>query len=254
MINLKCSIRLLAAGVIVGSALFSYSLFAQDMSGTEILTKCESVINAPKDSDILAQLILIDKDGNQKERKLTMLQKGDEMRFVRFLSPADQKGIGFLRLAEEIQYIYLPAFKKVRRIASHIKNQSFAGTDFTYDDIGTLKYSEDYDTKLVETNAEFYVLELTPKSGMKKDYSKLKFWVQKDNYYLVKTEYFDKGFNLWKVMDQRKISKVNGYWTAQEVEMKDLKTNHRTLMHTSEIKFDKGLSDELFTERNLEKF
>jgi len=227
---------------------------AQQPSAEQILTKFESVINAPKDQDLRAKLVLTDSKGNQKERTITMLQKGDNKRLVRFLAPADQRGIGLLGLRNDVQYIYLPAFKKVRRIASHVKNQKFAGTDFTYDDIGTLKYSDDYNPRLVETTPEHYVLELTPKEGRSKDYGKLKIWIRKDIFYPVKTEFYDKAGKLWKIMERRNIEKIGKYWVSEEAEMKDLKDEHSTKMVLSEIKFDSNLSDDLFTERNLEKY
>jgi len=229
-------------------------LSAQQRSAEQILTTFESVINAPKDQDLRAKLVLIDSKGNEKERTITMLQKGDDTRLVRFLTPADQRGIGFLGLPNDVQYIYLPAFEKVRRIASHVKNQSFAGTDFTYDDMGTLKYSDDYNPKLAETTAEHYLLELTPKEGKNKDYGKLKIWVRKDIFYPVKTEFYDKAGKLWKVMERRNIEKIGSYWVSKEVEMKDLKNEHSTKMILSEIKFDSKLSNDLFTGRNLEKY
>ena len=234
--------------------LISKSLSAQQASAEQILKEFESVINAPKDQDLKAKLVLVDSKGNEKERTITMLQKGDDKRLVRFLTPADQRGIGFLGLQNDVQYIYLPAFKKVRRIASHVKNQSFAGTDFTYDDIGTLKYSDDYNPKLAETTAEHYLLELTPKEGKNKDYRKLKIWVRKDIFYPVKTEFYDKSGKLWKVMERRNIESISKYWVAKEVEMKDLTDEHSTKMILSEIKFDSKLSDDLFTERSLEKY
>ncbi|NIM57731.1 MAG: outer membrane lipoprotein-sorting protein, partial [Candidatus Aminicenantes bacterium] len=83
-------------------------------------------------------MVLIDKNGKEKDRDAVMLQKGSEKRMIKFLSPADQKGIAFLDLPNDMMYLYLPAFKKVRRIAAHIKNQKFAGTDMTYDDLGTI--------------------------------------------------------------------------------------------------------------------
>lgn len=243
------------------TAIISLSMFAvysqiqaQQLSAIEILNKFESVINAPKDQQMNGTLILIDSKGNEKERTITMMQKGDDKRLIRFLSPADQKGISFLGLPDDVQYLYLPSFKKVRRIASHIKNQKFAGTDFTYDDLGTLKYSDDYNPKLVETSDQNYVLELIPKTGKNKDYSKLKIWVRKDIMFPVKTEFYDKANRLWKVMERKQVEKIDSYWVSKEIEMKDLKEQHNSKMLLSEIKLDSNLSDNLFTERNLEKF
>jgi outer membrane lipoprotein-sorting protein len=239
--------------VTVLTIILSISAMAQDLSTYDIVKKMDAVINASKDMHQISIMILIDKDGDEKERKSEMYQKGADMRLVRFLSPADQKGISFLSLPDDVMYLYLPAFRKIRRIASHVKNESFAGTDFTYDDISTFKYEEEYNPILLETTNEFYILELTPKPNIKKDYSKLKVTIRKDNFYPVKIEHYDKGGNLWKIMERRKLEKKGNYWVSMEMEMKDLKKQHSTKSITETIELDTGLSDKVFTKRNLKK-
>ncbi len=185
-----------------------FSINAQDAyskNAQSILAKADAVINAPNDMHQFSKMILIDKNGNKKVRKSEMYQKGDEMRLVRFLSPADQKGIGFLSLPNDVMYLYLPAFHKIRRIASHVKNENFAGTDFSYDDMSSFKYAEEYNAKLLETKNSVYVLELTAKPGIKKDYSKLIMEIRKDNFYPVKISFYDKAGNLWKILTRKKM-------------------------------------------------
>ena len=224
---------------------------AQDLSALEIVKKADAVVNAPKDQYLDSKMILINKSGDQKIRETVMYQKGDEKRSIRFLSPADQKGIGFLSLPNDVKYLYLPAFHKIRKIASHIKNQSFAGTNFSYDDMSSFKYAKEYDVKLLETTAEHYVLDLIPKANIKKDYSKLKMWVAKESFYPVKIEHFDKVGNLWKVMTRGKVVKKGDYWVSMEME--DMKKQHRTKTIIEKIELDSGLSDQVFTKRNLQR-
>ena len=233
--------------------LASTQLYAQNLSALDILKKADAVVNAPQDMHQFSRMILIDKDGDEKVRNSEMYQMGDEKRLVRFLSPADQKGIGFLSLPNDVMYLYLPAFHKIRRIASHVKNENFAGTDFTYDDISSFKYSEEYDPELIETKDDVYVLKLIPKPQVQKDYSKLIIYIRKDNYYPVKIEHFDKAGNLWKIMERRKLKQIGDYWASMEMEMKDLKKVHTTKMLTDRIEFDTGLTDKVFTKRNLKK-
>ncbi len=232
---------------------WAISVAAQELSALDIVKKSDATVNAPKDQYLDSKMILINKNGDQKVRKTVMYQKGDEKRLIRFLSPADQKGIGFLSLPNDINYLYLPAFHKVRKIASHVKNQSFAGTDFSYDDMSSFKYAEEYDPKLLETTEENYVLELTPKANLKKDYSKLKMLVAKESFYPVKIEHYDKAGNLWKVMVREKVVKKGEYWVSLKMEMKDLKKQHSTQTLIEKIELDTGLSDNVFTKRNLKK-
>ncbi len=231
----------------------SISVQAQNLKAEDIAKKADAVVNAPKDQEMSIKMTLVDKNGDEKTRKMKMYQKGDEKRLVRFLSPADQKGVSFLSLPDDVKYLYLPAFHKVRRIASHIKNENFAGTDFSYDDMSSYKYAEEYNATLLDTTKEFYILELVPKPDVDKDYSKLKMWVRKDNFYPVKIEHYDKSKKLWKVMERTKIEKNGNYWITKEMEMKDLKKQHSTKMITEKVELDKGLSDKIFTKRNLKR-
>jgi len=231
----------------------SVQVKAQEPSALDVLRKVDSVINAPKDQSLKIKIIIIDKDGNEKEREAIMLQKGSNKRMIKFLSPADQKGIAFLALPGDIMYLYLPAFKKVRRIAAHIKNQKFAGTDFTYDDLGTINYTEEYNPRFIEKTEKFFVLELIPKKGIKKDYSKLKIWIRRDNFYPERVEYYDKKGDLQKIGEYRKIEKIGNYWVAREFEIHNLKEHHRTKSILVEVKFDTGLKDKLFTPRYLKR-
>lgn len=233
---------------------------ASKLSALEILKKSDSVANAPKDQEIIMEMILIDKNGKEKKREAKMWQKGSDKRMIKFLSPADVRGLAFLDLPDDIMYLYLPAFKKIRRIASHVKNTSFAGTDFTYDDMAAINFADEYDPKFIESEPEeeqvsfeYYKLELRPKKGINKDYSKLVMLVRKDNFYPIEIRYYSKSGKLWKVMERRNIEKKGKYWEAKEAEMCDLKKEHRTKMIVMHSKFDQGLKDELFTRRYLKR-
>lgn len=223
------------------------------LTATQILKKVDDVVNAPKDQDLSIKLILIDKNGNEKVREMNMLQKGSDRRLVKFLSPADQKGIAFLSLPDDVMYLYLPAFNKVRRIASHIKNNKFAGTDFTYEDMEAIRYTEKYNPTLQKNEDGHYILQLIPREGVKTDYSKLVMWVRTDNFYPTRIEYYDQGNKLYKIMVREKIEEVGGYWISKESTMEDLKAEHKTSMNIEKVKFDSGLSDDLFTERYLSR-
>lgn len=228
-------------------------LYGESAGAVFILTKVDSVMNAPRDRKMTMKMVLIDKNGNERIRIGESYQKGDSKRLIRFLEPKDQRGVGFLSLPNDVMYVYFPAFKKVRRIASHVKNTTFAGTDFTYDDLSTFRYSKDYNPELLEENDTLYVLKLIPKPGVKKDYGFLKLWVDRKTYHPLKTEFYDKAGNLWKIMTFRDIVNIKGYWIARELEMADLKKNHRTRMILKDIELDTGISDKIFTKRYLRR-
>ena len=232
--------------LIIAGSLFTAN--AQDAS--PILKKMDDVMYSPKDMTGKNKIVLIDKNGKQETREATIQQKGNDKRIFRFTSPASQVGIAVLSLPNDIMYLFLPAFGKERRISTSVKSQNFAGTDFSYDDMEAKPYSDKYTPKLLKTEGNVFVLELTPKG--QSDYSKIIVNVNKTNFYPESMEYYDKGNT--KIKDAKyTFKKIGNYWNAQEIEMTDLKKNHKTKMQMSDVKYDQGLTDDDFTVRKLKQ-
>ncbi len=227
----------------------SVSLSAQDAK--EILKRIDNVLYAPKDMTAKVKIITEDKNGNKKVREAEVMQKGSELRLFRFTAPASQAGIATLSLKNDVMYLYLPSFAKERRISTSVKNQKFAGTDFSYDDMEAKLYAEKYTGKVLSTEGDVYLLELTPVNP-KSRYSKLVSKVNKENYYPVSGIYYDKGNNKIKKAEYV-FEKIGKYWNPKEVTMTDLKKNHKTTMITYDVKYDTGLSDDDFTVRKLKQ-
>ena len=245
MRNLKLLVIVSAAVLLIG-----FNANAQDAN--EILQNVDKVLYSAKDQQNKVTIILIDKSGSESKREADVMQKGNDMRLFRFTSPASQAGIAFLSLPEDVMYIYMPAFGKERRIASHVKNQKFAGTDFSYDDMEAKLLSSKYDPELIDQDNETYTLKLIPKPGLKTDYSKQLLRINKQDFYPLTAEYFDKGGNKVKEATYQ-YEKVGNYWSAKEILMKDIKRNHATKMIVSGVIFDQGLSDDEFTVRKLKQ-
>ncbi len=185
MRTVKLSVLVSALFLLVG-----FSAKAQDAN--EILQKLDEVLYSAKDQQYKVTITLIDKNGEESTRNADVLEKGNNMRLFRFTSPASYAGIAFLSLPKDVMYLYMPAFGKERRIASSVKNQKFAGTDFSYDDMEAKPYTSKYDPDLIGQDDETYTLKLVPKPELKSDYSKLVMKINKQNFYPVTTEYFDK--------------------------------------------------------------
>jgi outer membrane lipoprotein-sorting protein len=237
----KVMMLVLCTGTFINAA-------AQDAQG--ILKKMDDVLYAPKDLSAKNKIVLIDKAGKQETREALVYQKGNDKRLFRFTSPASQAGIAVLSLPRDVMYFYLPAFGKERRIAGSAKNQNFAGTDFSYDDMESKPFSEKYSPKLVKTEDNAFILELAPKGAS--DYSRIVVRVNKTHFYPEFMEYYNKG-NL-KVKEARyTFKKIGNYWNTQEIEMTDLKKNHKSKIIMSDVKYDSGLSEEDFSLRKLKQ-
>ena len=89
---------------------------------------------------------------------------------MRFTSPADIKGTAVLTIendGDDDIWVYLPALKKVRRLAASNKKDAFVGTDFSYGDVLGHRV-EDWNQKFVRKDTldgkPVIVIESTPKT------------------------------------------------------------------------------------------
>ncbi len=220
----------------------------------EIVNEMDEVATSAMDQMADLKITLIDKSGKESIRTATLKRKGNDKMLFRFTSPAAQAGISILSLPDEVMYLYLPAYAKERRINASTKGQKFAGTDFCYEDMEVATIGEKYTPKIIEENERTWKLEMTPKAEIRTVYSKLIIEVNKNNYYASGIEFFHKKSGLIiKKLTNHQIEKIDGHWIATKTEMIDLKSNHKTIMEMTSIKFNNGFANDEFSLRELKK-
>ena len=219
----------------------------------DMLKKIDDGMTESKDQVSTLKMILEDADGKTKTRTIKIKQKGNTLRLIKFVEPAEVKGVGFLVKSDEEMYLYMPDFGKVRRIASHVQGDDFMGSDFSYSDIGSTQYVEKYSAKLLGKEAKTARLELTPKKGKDVPYGKLELSVDTEHWQATVVKYFDKQGKLWKEMTSSEYKDVKGHWVPHRIRMQDHKKKHATIMEMSDIAFDTGLKDKDFSKRKLKR-
>jgi len=167
------------------------NVFAQEtLSGLEIIQK---VYNRSTGNDQEGELTmtLINSRGDQRVREIKQFVKDfgeEEKKIMFFISPADVRNTSFMNWSydeaerDDDQWIYLPALKKVKRISSDSKSDSFMGSDFTYDDLGDRHPSADEHKLLREEKLngdDCYVVESIPKEE-EYMYSRTVTWIFKN--------------------------------------------------------------------------
>ena len=224
----------------------------QAQSAEALLQNMDFLIAAPKDKEANVLMIIKDKNGIVKEREAVLKQKGKYKKLYRYTKPEKQAGIATLSLPDNVIWLYMPAFGKAIRISLLSKSQAFNGTDFSQEDMSGIPYSDRYEPSLMsDPNDENYQLELRPKSKKSK-YAKIILTMDKNHYYPVKMEYYNKADKLIKIANF-KYQKQGAYWFAKEVMMTTVLKEHSTTIVLSDVKFDQGLSDALFTIENLKQ-
>lgn len=234
-------------------------------SAREIMQRQRDLHRA-KDEEATAVITLISKTGETKQRRIaTYALTGPDTlskTLIRFLAPRDVENTGLLtwegKDGNDDQWLYLPATKRVKRIASSAKKNRFMGTDFTYEDLrpeNLALHTYTVDGSEVLDGQECHVIEAGPatqRQASDSGYSKRKLWIRKDNYVIVKQEYYNKKGRLEKIGTGRKLVHIKGtMWRADEVEMRDVQGRTLTVMLVERRALDQGLKDDFFTEVEL---
>jgi len=190
----------------------------------------------------------------------------DNMRMVQFQAPPDVRGLAILTIedtaGEDDIWVYVPALRKVRRLAASNKKDSYAGTDFSYGDIIGHRV-DDWTHRLVREESRdeqpCHVIESIPVSDAVKarsGYAKRLWWIRRDNFVAIREEFWDAEGRPLKVLrglDVQAVDLARGNWQAMRMEATNLQTNHRTLVRLENFKANQRLSDELFTTRYMER-
>jgi Outer membrane lipoprotein-sorting protein len=256
-------------------AFTSPSLFAQsDLIASQVIEKMDTRDNGiTRTSDIT--MILINKNKQQRIRKIKNISKDygkDTKGIIFFLSPADVKNTAYMSFdfddnnKEDDSWLYLPALKKVKRIASSDKSGSFMGSDFSYSDINGITI-EDWDYKFIKKSllvdgVDTWVIQGLPRADKKEKildetgYLKSLTWIRKDNFMIVKAKYWVKKGRKIKYLKVEDITKTDNIWTSYKMTMVTTvkgKIEHTSLLKFSNVQYNTEIDDSYFTTRNMER-
>lgn len=181
----------------------------------------------------------------------SMVTKGLVKQLINFLEPGDVKGMKILMESPTEIYVYSTEFQKVRRIAAHMKNQGFNGSEFTPEDMVLARLSPLFDAVLVGKVGNETQLDLKPKAGADVSFSKLEIFIDSSVGGVTRIHYFDSSGNHirtqtreeWKAFEDGKI--------PTRIRMKNLKTGDETVINLSEIDVKTPIDESIFSRRTL---
>ena len=223
---------------------------AQQMDGRKI----------PIDSKVDLLMTLTNKKGKTRTSSLRSINKDDgKKQIIWFLSPADDKGVSFLKIEhddrDDEMRIWLPAFKKIRRISAKKRSDSFMGSDMSYEDLSSRQLDEfNFFLKGQEVyeGTSCHLLESIPKEHIRTEYTRHVTWVDSTLLIPLKEESYDKSGQLLKEK-YFSYTIIKKYQILTKVHVTNIQKNHSTTLHFENIELDTGLSDDLFHERYLKQ-
>lgn len=206
-----------------------------------------------------AKVTMVLSDG--RSRGFVILRKNspknkDQKFYVYFTSPADVRKMSYLVHKhpgkDDDRWMFLPALNLVKRIAPGDKRTSFVGSDFLYEDVSGRGLMED-SHELIETTDTQYVVKNEPKKPKSVVFSSYTVWIDKATFLPRKAEYLDKNGKLYRRVVANKVETIQGYPTVTESYVEDIASGSKTVNTFTDIVYDIGLNDRIFTERFLRR-
>lgn len=232
--------------------------------GLAIFQESEVRGNGFDDFSADMEMILKNRQGDESRRSIRIFGlevdgDGDKTLAI-FDTPADVKGTAMLtysyRLADDDQWLYLPALKRVKRIASRNKSGPYMGSEFAYEDIGSQeveKYTYKYLRDEQLNGQPHFVVERYPVNKYS-GYTRQVVWLDQAEYRLQKIDFYDRKNALLKTLTQSDYNKyLENHWRPGEMFMVNHQTGKTTLISWHNYKFRTGLGEDDFRVNNLKR-
>lgn len=239
---------------------FAYAATPEE-KGLEIAKKIDAFNDGFKGEESEMEMILINAHGDKIIRKMEskVLEKQDDgnRSLIIFKWPADVKGTKMLtwthKSDNDDQWLYLPAFRRVKRISSRNKSGSFMGSEFSYEDLGSQeveKYTYKYLKDVKVNGNDHWLMERFPKDK-KSGYSKQKSWIDKKYMASTKVEYYDRKGELLKTATFSDFKKFKKFYRSDKIEMVNHQTKKSSILNFKNRELFKNFSSSIFNKNRL---
>ncbi len=228
-------------------------------SATEVTDAMEALA-APSTVVSTMTMTITAASGHSLSREMQVWSGNDgKSQLIKFLSPADVKGSGFLSVESAAgsteTMIYLPALGRVRRVAGGQEQDAFFGSDFSYEDISSLSgdFGDDFDTVLLDTlPGPIYVLEGTARPESDSSYQRIVYQVPEETLIPNSVEFY-RGDELVKILTISATETAGDYTLPSEIRMETVSGGSFTTINQSDFSVDEEIPAEVFTERFLQR-
>ena len=202
---------------------------------------------------------LISDDGRINERRLTwqILENPDagdgDKSLTLFHEPRDIAGTAFLTHThigeEDDQWLYLPALRRVKRIASVNKTSAFMGSELAYEDLlsdEVEKFSYRWLREEACGEETCFVLDRQPEYA-DSGYSRQVLWMDQSEYRVHRIVYYDLDGALEKTLTLNDYRLYRGrYWRAHEYLIENHHTGKKTALSFAPYEFQTGMTERDF--------
>jgi outer membrane lipoprotein-sorting protein len=217
----------------------------------EVLAIADATLTKVKDQTYTASLEVVRDRKTIKTIEFVAKLKGLTKRLVKFTAPGDVRDMAILTTDDGLMYVYMPAYKRVRRVASHVRNQGFMGTDISPEEMGNAALSVGWKARIIKTEPAYWVLHMTPEPGNETTFAKMIVTVSRTEKGVSRIESYDAGGKLLKSQDRSEWKSFGPVHLPTKFVITDHRTGSKTVMYFKACEVNQELPDSAFTKRAL---
>ncbi len=244
---------MICASILLSWGAAGYSGQAQDVTARDIVEKLDELYRSDSSKALMEMEIVT--PHWQRTLKMRIWSEGMDKTFIRILEPKKERGVGTLRIENEM-WNYLPKTDKVIKIPPSMMMSSWMGSDFTNNDlVREYTFVEDYDFEMTEIeNPEpgLLYLKCIPNEGLPIVWGHIILAVRSEDYMPVWEKYFDEKGKPAREMIYRDIKTFDDRTIPSVMELIPAsKEGHKTIIRYMEAEFDIQIDESVFSLRNL---
>ena len=238
--------------IILAAAMLLIPLTAFAITAEEIIEKADS-IQTFETAISSGEFRITDRFGT-KVSTFKSWARGEDESLIEFTSRAE-RGQKILRTEDEI-YLYYPDAEELIRMQGAALRQGMLGSDISYEDMtGGKDRRSQYDSVLegsaMAGGRDCWLITITAKTRTV-PYPKQKVWIDKENYIIMKGEYYTRSGRLLKEMEVLKTSVFSGREIAVETRISDkMKSDSETLLILNDLEVNAVIDPEVFSLEEL---
>jgi len=241
----------------LGMLLFSMCFMGRearaDPRGDELLKQLDSALGKAEDQFYEYQCITHEAGKADSRMLFQMVSKGSQFRRVEFLAPGDMKGMRVLVRSVSQMYVYLPAYRRVRRVASHVKHQGFFNTAFSHDEMAIVSYSVHYLGTLTSETATHWKVTALRRPDSSAAYEQLEVQISKENKQPSEIVYLDAQGTKLKTETRSDFSCKQDVCSPRKLKMVDhTRGEVMSTLVRQKWEVNSGVKDSFFTVRSIQ--
>lgn len=266
---MECEMRKLGVAQILATFMMIFALGSSgappeavaqsaEARGLQIASKSRDIVRGYGDFTASGRMVLRAAGGAESVRDFDFktLEVGSNSHSILVFNwPGDIRDTGLLTIeqqgASDQQWLYLPADRRVRRIAGSGRSGSFVGSEFAYEDM-VEQNVDNFHHRWIRDEGCCHLVERRPREAS--GYARQVVWYDRNRSTIERIDYFNRGdahFKTLTVSGWRQYA--GGVWRPTTMRMVNHLTRKETDLVWRDYQFRVGLRPDAFTPRALER-